>query len=656
MPYSKSLKNKNILQADLFAGLSPLQTRLIAKRGDFDELFNGFIRMRAVSYVLSPDLLLEFYDKRGYTQLEVVVGENLTESYKRNLEQKPIDVIERLEELVETGTLLIYVPNHTIHTKLYILEKQDSIRVIQTSANLTATAQDARRQMNYAWYLDIPVGHPALEQLIRDYQAHLSGCSLFMGDLKELLEKNQHQDKKQLIEAWLKGAVAPDEQDFEMREVFHELSSSLMEIGGVEQEKITLLHLPETDLVKKRVERQLIPLKPVAVGQNQLQVSKSAYIRYVYENHRVPLLLVSRERKELLLGVDASLISLSEAPPDPAIVNQSLEMIESYLNTVDMAESANPLAAKTSMFEALLYIFFAPFAHEYMKAKRARYGLIDTRGPRFLYIYGPTQNGKTTFLRFSLRLLTGRIMEALSRQDFTKTRIANTLLTETAFPLTFDDVDPSRTSGIEDLFKSYWERWWKDQYVSPQIVISSNTPRLKEWAKSRVKRIDFDVHFVPTEVSKERLAKLFAQDNQIFKWFSYLYLEQLNAGALPSDDELQTARLVMRELYEYAGRSLPTFFPNEPIEKLHDPGRKDWQDLLYGLRKAIVEDDGKRKLITFAKDMQHWEINDYQSYLPQTVKHNRRGNTIIVENPKEFEKWLGEPPQSRHFFSRLFGR
>jgi len=614
--------------------------------------------MRAVSYVISPDLLLEFIDKHGYTELEIVVGENLSESYKRNLEQKPIELVERLEEMVETGALKIYVPNHTIHTKLYILEKQDSVRVIQTSANLTATAQDARRQTNYAWYLDVPIGHPVLEQLNQDYQAHLHGCSLFMGDLKELLEKNRHQDRRQLIEAWLKGSIASDEQDFEMREVFHELSSSLIETGGVEQEKVTLLHLPETDLVKKRVERQLMALKPVAAGQNHLQVNKSAYIRYVYENHqnhRVPLLLVSRERKELLLGIDASLMSLSEEPPDPEIVNQSLEMIESYLNTVDMAQSADPLAAKTSMFEALLYIFFSPFAHEYMKAKRARYGLIDTRGPRFLYIYGPTQNGKTTFLRFSLRLITGRIMEALSRRDFTKTRIANTLLTETAFPLTFDDVDPSRTSGIEDVFKSYWERWWRDEYVSPQIVISSNTPRLKEWAKSRVKRIDFDVHFVPTETSKEKLAKLFAHDNQIFKWFAYLYLDRLNTDGLPSDDELQTARLVMQDLYKHAGRELPACFPREPIEKLHDPGRKDWQDLLYGLRKATAENDGKRKLITFTKDMQPWELNDYQSYLPQTVKHHRRGNTIIVENPKEFDKWLGRPQRSG-LLSRLLGR
>ena len=652
---NKQTNLRKTLQGSLFSGFPDLRTRLISRRKDFDDLFDGYEKMYAVSYVISPDVLLDFYDKRGYTELEIIVGENLSESYKHNLEQKPIEIVERLEELVEKGTLRIYVPSHTIHTKLYILEKQDGIRVIQTSANLTATAQDARRQTNYAWYLDVPVGHPFLEQLIQDYQAHLRGCSLFMGDLKELLEKNRHQDRKQLIEAWLKGSVSSDEQDFEMRGVFHELSSSLIEAGAIEQEKVTILRLPESDLVKKRVERQLMPLKPVAVGQHQLQVNKSAYIRYVYENHRVPLLLVSIERKELLLGVDGSLVSLSEAPSDPVIVNQSLEMIESYLNTVDMAESSNPLAAKMSMFEALLYIFFTPFAHEYMKAKRARYGLIDTRGPRFLYIYGPTQNGKTTFLRFSLRLITGRIMEALSRQDFTKTRIANTLLTETAFPLAFDDVDPSRTSGIEDMFKSYWERWWKDQFVSPQIVISSNTPRLKEWAKSRVKRIDFDVHFVPTEIGKEKLAKLFAQDNQIFKWFSYLYMDRLNTAGLPSDDELQLARLVMQDLYKYAGRALPVFFPNEPIEKLHDPGRKDWQDLLYGLRKATVENEGKRKLITFSKDMQHWELNDYQSYLPQTVKHQRRGNTIIVENPREFDKWLGRPQHSS-LLSRLFNK
>lgn len=457
---SKHSPRHSMLQADLFAGLSPLQTQVITRRKDFEELFDGFDRMRAISYVISPALLLEFFDKRGYIELEVVVGENLSEVYRNDLERKGVEVTDQLAELVEKGALRIFVPTRTIHTKLYILERPDIVRVIQTSANLTATAQEAKRQINYAWYLDIPSGNPLLDQLMQDYESHLRGCTLFMEDLKNLLKQRQDTDRKQLIEAWLKGA-ASEEQDVEIRGIFHDLSASLVEAADSKEERVTVLQLPESELARKRIERHLAPLKPVFAGQNQVHVNNSAFIRYVYETHRVPLLILSREHQELLLGLDTPMAILTEAPSDPTLVDQSLELVEAYLHTVDSGESANPLSAKTSMFEALLYIFFTPFANEYMRAKRARYGLIDTRGPRFLYIYGPSQNGKTTFLRFALKLLTGRIIEPLSRQDFTKTRITSAVLTETAFPLVFDDVDPSRTSGIEEVFKSYWKAYWR---------------------------------------------------------------------------------------------------------------------------------------------------------------------------------------------------
>ena len=650
---SKHFQQKGILQADLFAGLSPLQTRLITRRNDFEELFDGFIKMRAISYVVSPDLLLEFFDQRGYSEIEIVVGENLSEVYRKDLEQKGVEVTDRLAEYVERGILHIFVPTRTIHTKLYILERPELVRVIQTSANLTVTAQEARRQINYAWYLDIPSGHPLLDRLNQDYQSHLRGCSLFMEDLKELLKQGADTDRKKLIEVWLKGTITED-QDIEIRGIFHQLSASLVEAVDSKEERVTVLQLPESELAKKKIERHLLPMKPIAAGQNQVHVNNSAFIRYVFETHRIPLLILSRERGELLLGLDTPLRILTETPTDSTSVYQGLELIEAYLNTVDLGESANPLSAKTSMFEALLYLFSTPFANEYMKAKRARFGIIDMRGPRFLYIYGPSQNGKTTFLRFALKLMTGNIIEPLSRQDFTKTRITNTMLTESTFPLVFDDVDPSRTPGIEEVFKSYWERWWRDQYVSPQIVISSNSPRLKEWAKSRVKRIDFDVHFAPSEDAKEKLAKLFSQDNSVFKWFSHLYINHLDSNELPSDDELRLTRTVMKQLYEYAQRPLPAFFPAQPIEELYDPGRRDWQDLLFRLRKATIEQQGDRKLATFSKDMQHWEINDYQGYLPQTVKYQRKGNTIIIENPKEFDRWLGQPPQAPGLLARIF--
>lgn len=652
---SKHSQRQGILQADLFAGLSPLQTRLIAKRGDFEKLFDGFTKMRAVSYVVSPDLLLEFFNQRGYTELEVVVGDNLSEVYRKDLEHKGVEVTDQLAELVEKGALRIFIPTRTIHTKLYILELEsaDIVRVIQTSANLTATAQEAKRQINYAWYLDIPSGNPLLDQLMQDYESHLQGCILFMEDLQSLISKRRDIDRKQVIEIWLKGG-AVEEQQSEVQRVFQELSLSLAQVTNPREEPVLTLTLPESR-VTRRIERLLEPLKPTRSLPNQLTINGPNYIRYVYENHHIPFLRLNAERSELLLGLSGTIKTLTEPLPTPIQVSEALTHIEDYIQTVDSAKSTDPLYAKTSMFEALLYVFFAPFAHEYMKAKRTRFKRADVRGPRFLYIYGPSQNGKSTFLRFVLRLLTGTEIEPLSRQEFTPTRIRSAASIGTAFPLAFDDVDPSRASGLEDVFKSYWERWWQEQYVSPQLIITSNSPRLKDWAKSRVKRVDFDILFAPTEEEKETLGKLLSVNNPIYRWFSYLYLQHLQAEELPSDDELQMARSVVKELYDYAHKDLPRFFPREPIEKIYDPGRKDWRDLLYTLvGKTDVRSEGSRVLITFSKDMQPWEISYYEGYLSPQIKHRRRGNTLIIETPKEFYTWLGQPPPARRLLSRIF--
>jgi len=638
-------------EMSLFISPTALKTVIIAQQGDLDKIFAGFSRMRAISYVASPDLLLDFFESRGYTEVEIIVGENLSGHYKHTLEQKGIEITERLADLVERGKLRVYVPDRTIHTKLYFLECVDFIRVIQTSANLTDTAQKARKQINYAWYLDLPHDDATLNQLIKDYEMHRKGCSLFMDDLRELIGLNQETERRQIIEAWLRGNVQ-EYQDIEVKQLFHELSNSLIDATSPGEQTVAVLRLPDSSEARKKFERILTPLKPVLTPDNQLQLSSLAYIRYVFETKRVPLLLLDSRKNELLLGLEFPMLKLTDSLPEPDLVNRALEQLEAYLQTVDLGQSVDHRAVKTNMYEAILYILFAPFAHEYMKLKRLHYGLFDTRGPRFLYIYGPSQNGKSTFLRFALKLLTGRAIEPLSRDDFTKTRIINASMTGTLFPLVFDDVDPTY-SGLGDIFKSYWERWWNEQYPTPQLIITSNVPRLQEWAKSRVIRIDFDVHFAPSPDGRATLARLFSQENLIFKWFSFLYIQELNKKELPGDDELYLSRKVMKKLYEYAGRKLPEFFPEQPIEKLYDPGRRDWRDIVYELHKAEISSDKNRTLVTFTRDMQSWEVNYFQSSLPQTIKSKRKGNTLIIENPAEFQKWLGQP-QPQGLFSRLF--
>ncbi|MBI5240494.1 MAG: phospholipase D family protein [Elusimicrobia bacterium] len=129
-----------MMQENLFPDPAALHSKVIQRRQDFDALFDGFARLRAVSYVVSPELLLDFLNKRGYEALEVVVGENLAEAYQQELAQKGADLTQQLAERLEKGTLRILIPDRTLHTKLYILERPSQCRVIATSANLTLTA------------------------------------------------------------------------------------------------------------------------------------------------------------------------------------------------------------------------------------------------------------------------------------------------------------------------------------------------------------------------------------------------------------------------------------------------------------------------------------------------------------------------------------
>ena len=647
---------QHIEQTPLFTSdsIPLLRTIVISRKQNFENLFEGFTKLWAISCVVSPDLLLEFLDRRGYTEVEVLVGENLSKQYQQDLERKGIEVTERLLERVEDNTLRIFIPKgRIIHTKLYILEGHSSARVIVSSANFTETARQASRQINYAWYADLPVDDSLLLKVRQDYQSHLKDCFLFMGDLRELLQKHKDLDRPQVIKAWLKG-TSIDEENLEAKRVLQEISIKALQSSSSKEESLITVQLPQSPAAKRQIDKFLEQLQPLTT-HNELRLNNFAFIRYVEENHRFPLMRVDMEREEIRLGVNGSVLSLSEAIPNSILVNQGLQHIEAYLPTVDSGQSPDPKFAKASMFEALLYMFFAPFANEYTKNKRNRYGIIDRRGPRFLYIYGPSQNGKSTFLRFALKLLTGHMIQPLSGRDFIKERVIAASDLGTVFPLVFDDIFQGVT--FQNIIKSYWEVWWKQDYVSPQIIMTSNSSRLQEWAKSRVKRVDFDVQFAPNESSKEMLARLFSEENHIFKWFSYLYLKRLKSSDLVSDDELQLARVIMTELYERAERPLPEFFPREPIERLYDPCRRTWNDLLYQLRKAKTVSERSRMLIEFSEDMQPREIGEYQAYLPQTVKSQRRGNTLIIETPNEFKEWLeGQSPQRRSWLTRLFRR
>lgn len=624
---------------------APLQSRILTSRREFDSLFAGFTTLKAISYVVSPDLLLQRFRAHGLVEAEVIVGENLAgvsllDQYRQALAHKDREVTRNLADLVGQGKLKIFVPTRTIHSKLFLLTGHGRSRVIQGSANLTEAARQGTNQVNYVWYSDLDENDPWLAQILADYAAHLKDCSLFMGDLMELLRQREAGDREEVIDAWLKGTIRRDEDETESRQVLHDLAARSLQAAQEENDPIFAVSLPDAPRARRQVERILAPLTPVH-SDHQVNLDARAYLHHIEQVHGVPIMQVDIREATIRLALGGQVTTRCESLPDPVLVDQALAHLESYVCTVELGHSLDLHFAKASIFEALLYFLSSPFAHEHMKSRRRTYALVDSRGPQVLYLFGRAQNGKSTFVRFALQLLTGRHMLPLPGAQFSKTRILNASSLGTVFPLVFDDLDVSHKGGaFEEVLKSYWEVWWREDCAAPQLILTSNAENLKEWAKSRVKRVDFDVHFAPSESQKAALSRILEVENPIFKWFAFLYIGHLRQGLAPAEDELHIARAAMKELYLYASRPVPEFFAERPLEQVYDPGRKVWRDLLFGLRKASIERRDGRLLVGFKDEMQYNEVRAAVGHLPQTVKYQIKGKTIVIESPGEFETWL----------------
>jgi hypothetical protein len=109
----------------MMMNVGPVRTfsQNIESRRDFDRLTHGYERLAAISYVVSPDLLLQLFQTYGFNQIEIVVGENLSGSslvdrYRESLSQRGEQATRQLAELVRSERLRIWVPRRCIHSKL----------------------------------------------------------------------------------------------------------------------------------------------------------------------------------------------------------------------------------------------------------------------------------------------------------------------------------------------------------------------------------------------------------------------------------------------------------------------------------------------------------------------------------------------------------
>ena len=649
--FSKSSTSKRVYPKTVF----------LKSKKSWKKLFDGFSELKGITYVSSPDFILDQFSEYEYEKIELIIGSGLMDGYKKNLEGKNT-AIHSLYSRICDGSLVLFGTKATVHTKLYILKDDEKTRIIIGSPNLSYNAEGSR-QREYAIYFDIyhddQIGLKFLEQVNDDYSKHLQEADIirFMEDLQNL-RHNSENDREEDFVLWC-GSDSIDSRRV-IRGVVKEIHDmAFIEDEGAE-ESFTIM-IPDT--ISKSDKKALTSNYDARIHDGRATISRN-WVLNETRNKGMPLMRIDQKSGNVTIGLGGNKFTLNN-DVSPEQINAGLADIESYIKLVDQAICHHPKAVKMTMMETVLYTMAAPFANEWLRQKRKRTMLTDRTGPRHLIVYGPGGNGKTTFGRFQNHLLSTKPFEPVDGKNHVKKdwdNLFNHVTTsDSPFPVIVDDIKSScfgkARGNLEGRVKAYFENDWEPGNNFPMMIFNTNHDNIAEWAKRRVRKLDFLVKFKGNEKEQMQLEEILRRPNHVFPAFAKIYSEELSKGQVFSHDELKLARTVFVKLYAIADRIFPDFFPEKPPEQMYDMDAIYCVDLKsYGLFSEEKR-RGERGDVLKLHFEDYRTLNSFNSRLPPSISAMSINEDLIIQNPEEYRRFMERGRENKPgLFSKLFSK
>jgi hypothetical protein len=664
-----------------------LELAMVKSWPTFVDYFGDARVLRAVTYSQSPQIIHQLFASNDLDleHLEVVVGDYRQAEYRKDL-QGDLDLAKHLTHLLDEDQLNLYTLDKrvTLHSKLYLAENRDGSRtVVFGSPNLSKQAWSGN-QTNL-----VVVFHTNGDSIIdeyadRLYEAHREECELFMKDLTEQLSETEDpEERERVYDLWVDGTVPSDNPTGDLHrrivEMFDEDDERVRRINVVsdaeEAEEVVALQADgsgDVDATDVQQDRQMRlspqgleePVKQaestlsrhnVSVKPTELRGSAAGFDRYLRRfNDDFPTMWVNREKEIVRMQLDNTTLEMTAALPDDSKeVSEALAHIEEYIETVDrFGDAKRPEETMAHFYEAVIYVFWAPFANYFAQEYANRDGAELDKDLPFLYIHGQNDSGKGMFLRFAANLISnGAVAEPVEGQQFTKDAIDRCRSSNTVFPFLVDDVDKDRVE--RDIIKTYWTGAWDGSVAFPTFVFTSNDGNPKSEYRTRMKMLEFDVVFDVEGHEREETARLIKEQNRLFPWFAHL-LFQKQITLPDQDDKLAVAREVFRELYEYAGRELPVYFPKDgPAERIYDHGRRKWRQA-HQTGLFTIEEKNDILLADFSENLDGYAVFKYDKVVPSTIRTEVQKTRIQFDQPERFYEWTGIKPRSAGWWSRLW--
>ena len=434
---------------------------------NWEELFDGFDRLYAITFSSGIEFVNKVINKFSYA--EVVFGcEKIIANDIATIMSVQIDSVQRLAKsksagnLLDDGSLQLYVSRDTkSHEKIFILESADHkrVRVITGSANMSASAFCGIQRENIVCF---------------DDEAAFSHYKVLFETFKETCSDNVS----------YKAVVNTMNQEDYLKENIKEVPV----FQSIEKQKLVFLEQaqPEDEVeyeivadVKKMQElvKPIMPKMPVQANRIVVAAEPMRVFGKRYTEVRRVAAEAVKQLPKLHIDYDAGTMTFNDENidlnPNLSEVAKNIKSIQKFFSGIDYFYG-DVEQAKKDYFKYMTWYLATPFM-AYLRYFASRNNYDTKLFPMYGVIYGDSNGGKTTFIKFLVKLMCGETVKMNTTEDFTATRIDGLKRVCEGLPLNIDDLAKTQFQNHSERVIKNDEWGISDRLVNyPAVSITSN--------------------------------------------------------------------------------------------------------------------------------------------------------------------------------------
>lgn len=499
---------------------------------NWEELFDGFDRLYAITFSSGIEFVNKVINKFSYA--EVVFGcEKIIANDIAAIMSVQIDSVQRLAKSksagnlanrLDDGSLQLYVSRDTkSHEKIFILESADHkrVRVITGSANMSASAFCGIQRENIVCF---------------DDEAAFSHYKILFETFKETCSDNVS----------YKAVVNTMNQEDYLKENIKEVPV----FQSIEKQKLVFLEQaqPEDEVeyeivadVKKMQElvKPIMPKMPVQANRIVVAAEPMRVFGKRYTEVRRVAAEAVKQLPKLHIDYDAGTMTFNDENidlnPNLSEVAKNIKSIQKFFSGIDYFYG-DVEQAKKDYFKYMTWYLATPFM-AYLRYFASRNNYDTKLFPMYGVIYGDSNGGKTTFIKFLVKLMCGETVKMNTTEDFTATRIDGLKRVCEGLPLNIDDLAKTQFQNHSERVIKNDEWGISDRLVNyPAVSITSNkiTSLTKDLSKRAI------ICRIGAKIDNERGAKNSKRVNESMSELTTAFYGEYVRRMLVCIDEMTT--------------------------------------------------------------------------------------------------------------------